>query len=172
MKGASTKMDLEAVRAHVRRWVETTLSVPSPRFQNLPPCPYSREALLKDKVDIRCVDGGQLLACVADLATTWDDRHELVLLAAEPDTIAPEALAAGIVEANACLEASDLVVFFDHPRCMDPKHRVTSANGRYVFVGMQRLSLFIEAARPLHKRKYFEQAEKQYQVVKHLEKRG
>lgn len=161
-------MNLDEVKSHVQRWVDDTLSVPSPAFQNLPPCPYSKPALLKNKVDIRCADGPELLARVAETARSWDDRFELVLFAAEPDSVEPEALAAGIAESNARLEAADLVCFFDHPRSVDPKYKVTSANGKYVFVGMQRLSLFVEAARPLHKKNYFEKVSKQYGVTRHL----
>ncbi len=163
-------MNLDEVKAHVQRWVDDKLSVPSPAFQNLPPCPYSKPALLKNKVDIRgAADGPELLARVAETARSWDDRYELVLIAAEPESIEPEALAAAIAESNARLEAADLVCFFDHPRSVDPKYKVTSANGKYVFVGMQRLSLFVDAARPLQKKNYFEKVSKQYGVTRHLE---
>lgn len=155
-------MNIDKVRAHIRRWVDETLSVPSPLFNNLPPCPYAREALLNNRVDIRCVDGAELLGAVAKLQQTWDDKHELILLASDPATITPEALIAGIEGANPLFEASDLVCFFDHPRCEDPKYIVTSANGEYVLVGVQRLGNFLKAAKPLYKKKYFEQARKQY----------
>lgn len=163
-------MNLDEAKAQVQRWVDDKLSVPSPAFQNLPPCPYSKPALLKNKVDIRCADSGpELLAQVAEMARSWDDRYELALIATEPENIEPEALAAFIAESNARLEADDLVCFFDHPRSVDPKYKITSANGKYVFVGMQRLSLFVDAARPLQKKNYFENVSKQYGVTRHLE---
>lgn len=164
-------LNAEEVRAHVRHWVDTTLSVPSPLFNNLPPCPYSREALLRNKVDIRCTTGADTLETLVETARTWDDRYELVLLAADPEAIAPDDLIAGVEALRAGFEADDLVVFFDHPRCTDPKYIVTSANGKYVFVGMQRLSLFLQAARPLFKRNYFEKAHKQFASVDHLDTR-
>ena len=68
-------MNLDEAKAQVQRWVDDKLSVPSPAFQNLPPCPYSKPALLKNKVDIRCdADGPDLLAQVAEMARSWDDR--------------------------------------------------------------------------------------------------
>ena len=158
----------EDVRAHVRHWVDSTLSVPSPLFNNLPPCPYSREALLRNKVDIQCTTGAEVLNALVEAGKTWDDRYELVLLACDPGAIAPEALIAGVEALRAGFESADLVVFFDHPRCTDPKYVVTSANGKYVFVGLQRLSLFLQAAKPLFKRNYFEKAHKQFASVDHL----
>ena len=163
-------MNVEDVKEHIRQWVKNTLSVPSPLFQNLPPCPYSREALLNNKVDIRCVHGSDLLECVAEMGRTWDDSHELILVAADPDTIEPEELIAAIGKSNELLETADLVSFFDHPRCTNPKYTVTSANGTYVLVGMQRLENFVRAAQPLYKKKYFEKVSKQFSVVDHLNK--
>ena len=162
-------MNSEAVRAHVRHWVDSTLSVPSPLFNNLPPCPYSREALLRNKVDIQCTTGADVLNALVEAGRSWDDSYELILLACDPDTIAPQDLIAGVEALRAGFEAADLVVFFDHPRCTDPKYIVTSANGKYVFVGMQRLSLFLQAAKPLFKRNYFEKAHKQFSAVDHLD---
>lgn len=162
-------VNCEEVRAHVRHWVDATLSVPSPLFNNLPPCPYSREALLRHKVDIRCTTGAELLDAVAATGRSWDDRYELVLLACDPGTITPEDLIAAVEAQRAGLEAADLVVFFDHPLCTDPKYIVTSANGKYVFVGVQRLSLFLQAAKPLVKRNYFAQAHKQFDSLDHLD---
>lgn len=159
----------EDVRAHVRHWVDSTLSVPSPLFNNLPPCPYSREALLRNKVDIRCTTGADVLNALVESAQTWDDAYELVLLACDPGSITPEDLIAGVEGLRAGLEAADLVVFFDHPLCTDPKYVVTSANGKYVFVGLQRLSLFLQAAKPLVKRNYFAQAHKQFASLDHLD---
>ena len=165
-------MNADAVRAHVRHWVESTLSVPSPLFNNLPPCPYSREALLRHKVDIRCATGTGIVDALVEAGRTWDDGYELILLACEPDEIAADDLIAGVEGVRAALEAADLVVFFDHPHCTDPKYIVTSANGRYVFVGLQRLSLFLEAAKPLVKRNYFAKAHKQFAAVDHLGRPG
>jgi hypothetical protein len=152
------------VRAHVTHWVESTLSVPSPLFNNLPPCPYSRESLLRNTVDIRCVDGAAVIDTLVAIGNGWDDRFEIILLACEPRSIAPDALISAVEGLRAWSEAADLVVFFDHPDNTNPKYRVTSANGKYVMVGIQRLSLFLKAAKPLVKHQYFERTRKQYLV--------
>lgn len=161
-------MTIDEVRAHVKQWVDTTLSVPSPLFNDLPPCPYSRESLLRNTVDIRCVDGANLVDTLVDTGNRWDDRYELILLACEPQHIAPDALIAAVEGLRAWSTAADLVVFFDHPHNTNPKYQVTSANGKYVIVGIQRLSLFLEAAKPLVKHQYFARASKQYLSDDHL----
>jgi len=161
-------MDLEQVEQHIHKWVENKLSVPSPLFNNLPPCPYSREAMLKNKVGIRCVPGVELLDTIIENGKTWDDSFELILVACEPDTIQPAELIVGIEKVNKMFEAADLLSFFDHPHCTDPKYTITTANGKYVLVGMQRLSNFLKAAKPLYKKEYFSKVDKQFPVVKKL----
>ena len=165
-------MTNDEVRAHVKQWVDTTLSVPSPLFNNLPPCPYSRESLLRNTVDIRCSDGAHLVDMLVEIGNSWDDRYELILLACEPDDIAPDALIAAVEGLRDWSKAADLVLFFDHPHNTNPKYQVTSANGKYVIVGIQRLSLFLEAARPLVKHQYFERTRKQYLVDEQLKSIG
>ena len=155
-------MNLQEVKQHIRQWVENTLSVPSPLFNNLPPCPYSREALFNNKVDIRCGHGSSLIKSLTAIGRTWDDSYELILVACDPGTIKADTLIAGIEKVNKMFEADDLVSFFDHPGCTDPKYTVTSANGKYVLAGMQRLGNFLRAARPLYKKKYFARVHKQY----------
>jgi hypothetical protein len=161
-------MDAAEVRRHIQQWVENTLSVPSPFFNNLPPCPYSREALLNNKAEIRCVHGSELLQHLEEIGNTWDDHVEIILLVAEPSTIKPETLIQAIGNAKASFEARDLVSFFDHPHCTDPDFVVKSANGKYVLVGTQRLSNFIRAAKPLYKKNYFVEANKQFSVEEKL----
>ncbi|MBT5926069.1 hypothetical protein N8642_04425 [bacterium] len=161
-------MNLEQVKQHIHKWVDNKLSVPSPLFNNLPPCPYSREAMLKNKVDIRCVPGVELLDSVIEIGKTWDDSFELILVACEPDTIRPADLIVGIEKVNRMFEPADLLSFFDHPNCVDPKYTITTPNGKYVLVGMQRLANFLKAAKPLYKKEYFSTVDKQFPVVKKL----
>jgi hypothetical protein len=161
-------MTIDEARAHVKHWVDTKLSVPSPIFNDLPPCPYSRESLLRNTVDIRCVDGESLVDTLVDIGNSWDDSYELILLACEPESIAPDALIAAVEGLREWSKTADLVMFFDHPHNTNPKYQVTSANGKYVIVGMQRLSLFLEAAKPLVKHQYFARASKQYLSDDHL----
>lgn len=163
-------MNSEDVKQHIHRWVENTLSVPSPVFDNLPPCPYSREAIVNNTVDIRCEHGSTLLARIDEIAKGWDDQYELILVASEPDTIGPEELIEGVQDANARFESSDLVCFFDHPNCTDARYSITSANGKYVLVGMQRLSNFLRAAKPLYKKNYFDKIKKQFPATMHLDR--
>lgn len=161
-------MTLEDARQHITQWVETKLAVPSPAFNNLPPCPYSRPALTAGRVDIRCGDGAALVSTLREIARTWDDRFELIVMVCEPDTIDPEKLVVDMPQLNADLEAMDLISFFDHPQMQNPKFKVRTGNGKYLVAGIQRLSYFVKAAKPLYKKQYFAEVSKQFPVAKHV----
>jgi hypothetical protein len=161
-------MNLQDVKQHIRDWVDHKLSVPSALFNHLPPCPYARPALLNNKVDIRCGDGAELVNTLAEIGRTWDDRYELILIVCEPDSIEADVLIPAMIKLNASLEASDFISFFDHPRAQDPKFKIKSGNEKYLVAGIQRLSYFVKAAKPLYKKDYFTQVLKQFPVEKHL----
>jgi dimethylhistidine N-methyltransferase len=156
------KPDLNEVTTHIYQWVEHHLSVPSVHFNDLPPCPYSKAALLRNKVDIRCGEGEFLLETLADIAHTWNDQFEMVMMVCDKDSITPEALMAGTKTLNETLKPHDLMTNFDHPDTTHPRYRVKTTNGRYVVAIVQRLSAFVEAAQPLFKKNYFKNVAYQY----------
>ncbi len=148
-------MSVEEVQQHVVQWIENTLSVASPHFNNLPPCPYSHGALVKDRVDVRYEPGGELLQNLAALAENWDDSQDVIVVMCDKQSISLGEVKEGVTKLAQELAPRDLLVNFDHPDCADPKYRVVSTNGKYVMVSMQRLSGFVEASRALFKKGYY-----------------
>ena len=163
-------MEIDDVRLHIGQWIKSVLSVPSPMFNNLPPCPYSREAWFNDKVDLRLVSASVLPETILEIGRGWDDSHVLVLLAGDRSQVTPEEIARRMTSVNVALEPWDLISFFDHPDTTDAKFRVASSNGKYLLAGIQRLGAFVQAAKPLYKRSYFDKATKQFSTEKHLGK--
>jgi len=154
--------DLIEVKVHIQQWVEQQLSVPSPHFNNLPPCPYSKPALQKNAVDIRCGHGSELITDLEHIANTWDDSFEMIMVVCYPDTVTPEALMEGTTVLNEKLKPLDLMTNFDHPATTHPRYRVVTTNGKYAFAIVQRLSAFVKAANPLFKKNYFKNVEQQH----------
>ena len=148
-------MSVEEVQQHVVQWIENTLSVPSPHFNNLPPCPYSHGSLVKDRVDIRHEPGEELLQKLAALGEAWDDSHDVIVVMCDKQSISLDKVKEGVSRLAQELAPRDLLVNFDHPDCTDPKYRVVSSNGKYVMVSMQRLNGFVEASRVLFKKGYY-----------------
>ena len=74
------KPDLDKVKNHIYDWMENSLSVPSVNLNNLPLCPYSKVALLRNKLDVRSVEGEFLLQTLAEIAKSWDDQFEIIMV--------------------------------------------------------------------------------------------
>ena len=147
-------MNLNDIQQHVHHWVENVLSVPSPLFNNFPPCPYSRAVLVNNKMDICWVHGDSLLSTIDEVCQTWDDSYEMIMVACQADTIGAEKLADGIEKLNNKFEVRDLAIMFDHPMVTNPKHKVTSSNGKYVLTLTQRVTAFTKAAKSLYGQGY------------------
>ena len=70
----------KAIVEEIMQWSETALEKPSPQFNNLPPCPYARKALMDEKVAIlfKYDDSYQVLySCVSQ----FDDNFDLAIIA-------------------------------------------------------------------------------------------
>ncbi len=148
-------MNDQAVRQHVEQWIQNTLKKPSPHFNDLPPCPYSHSTLAKSKLDVRYESGALLLPTLASIAQTWDDSYEVMVVMCDKNAISPDELAQGATELSKRFESLDLLVNCDHPDCADPRFQVTSTNGKYAMGAVQRLSGFVDGARPLFKKGYY-----------------
>jgi hypothetical protein len=69
----------KAIVEEILQWSETALEKPSPQFNNLPPCPYARKALMDEKVAIlfKYDDSYQVLySCVSQ----FDDNFDLAII--------------------------------------------------------------------------------------------
>ncbi|MCP3704847.1 MAG: hypothetical protein GY954_18190 [Alteromonas sp.] len=69
----------KAIVEEILQWSETALEKPSPQFNNLPPCPYARKALMDEKVAIlfKYDDSYQVLySCISQ----FDDNFDLAII--------------------------------------------------------------------------------------------
>ena len=67
------------IKDEIRSWSKEALEKINHNFNNLPPCPYAENAWADDKVGI----GFKVSSTFQDLTTivsTWDDKHDLVIL--------------------------------------------------------------------------------------------
>ena len=69
----------KAIVEEILQWSETALEKPSPQFNNLPPCPYAKKALMDEKVAIlfKYDDSYQVLySCISQ----FDDNFDLAII--------------------------------------------------------------------------------------------
>ncbi len=155
------KPELAEAQKHVYHWVKNVLSIPSPYFNNFPPCPYSLNAIQKDKVDIRTGEGDEVIAMINDIGRTWDNSYEMIMVICDPQSITPDELIIGTETFNQEFKSEDLMSNFEHPANTNPRYKVTATNGKYALAIVQRLGNFVRAAKPLYESGYFKNVDPQ-----------
>lgn len=156
-------ISIAQVRERVRTWIEAFLSVPHPQFGGMPPCPFSRQAWLDDRVDVRLFAWDDLDPLLCELTQTWRDRHrtrdryDVIIFACTSESLDPHALDRRVQQLNPHLAAADLVALVDCPA--NPATTVshtTTSNRRYNLVLVQRLSHLQAASDRLFQTDYYQ----------------
>jgi hypothetical protein len=149
--------DINQVQEHISTWVNNCLSIPHPELAGFPICPYSKKALLDNRVLIQWFDSSQLLNIITQLPQIWQDDFDMVILATDPETISYKTLTDLVMNANDTLSKVDLVALRDHPgSVIDIPRSAESTNGKYALVFLQRLSKLQEASEQLSKLGYYQ----------------
>ncbi|WP_017662989.1 hypothetical protein [Baaleninema simplex] len=136
-----TPIELEDLRQQIRAWISNFLSVPHPHFAGLPPCPFSQQAWLENRVEVRDFKIDKLEIQLVEVAETWSDRLDVSILACSPDDIDAAVLDRRVRCTNAQLARYDLVALVDYPNhpATTTSHTNTS-NGKYALVLVQKAS--------------------------------
>lgn len=148
---------------HIHNWVETFLSVPSNTFNNLPPCPFAKQALIDNK--IHCVElhpSNQLsmhdyfIAELENLSYHWPKNKEVVIIGCEPHYISSEELTLCIETAtDRFLDLRGYIALEDHPDEVEKVQDIVLNNGKYAVCFLQNKEKLNTARRALHKQDYY-----------------
>tara|TARA_Y100001970_G_scaffold193744_1_gene235462 strand:- start:15535 stop:16035 length:501 start_codon:yes stop_codon:yes gene_type:complete len=139
----------------IHEWMETFVEKSNPKFGNMPPCPYARQARLQNKIDIKDLDDDYLV-CLVDAARTWTDEFDVVIFVETiVDRYDPSELSAIVEEVNKRVMPMDIVCLEDHPAEPEIINGVQMNNGKYVLVLMQRLSKINDASKHLESTSYY-----------------
>jgi len=155
----------KAIVEEIMQWSETALEKPSPQFNNLPPCPYARKALMDEKVAIlfKYDDSYQVLySCIS----SFDDTFDLAIIAdinfdEDSDAFHEYLDQLNDVIADGMFIDKDVWVMGFHPND-EPSDFVQEIifdyenDTEYSMIFVQRLSKLQEAADKLDKKGYYD----------------
>ena len=68
----------DLIKEEIRCWSKEVLEVPSENFEQLPPCPYAKQAWKKDKVKIHVTDDLSLATRIKKNNPPVDDKVEVI----------------------------------------------------------------------------------------------
>lgn len=165
----------------ITQWSSKALEIPSPFFNNLPPCPYARKAWADDKVAIifKKEDSYQTLyKCIS----CFDDAFDLAIVVDLDNTKNPEdfhdyldSLNDFIAEGTFIDEDIWLMGFHpdDEPNELVEEVAIDAVTDTsYAMIFVQRLSKLQEAADKLNKKGYYNSYNGDYNVLEIYEKRN
>ncbi len=149
--------EIETVHTHLSHWIHNHLSVASSAFSGLPPCPYSKQAWVNQKVELHCCHGSDMTSRLIEFIQDWNNAFEVVILAADPTTVPVGCLQAQVRQLSSQLAQADLLALVDHPdNPATSLDHVNTSNGKYALVLVQRLSDLQSASRKLAQTGYYD----------------
>ena len=77
-------MDKNDVINDVKTWIDDFVTKPNPLLNNMPPCPYAKQAILDKKIDIQIPDKGSVSYNITKTIETWNEDLDIVLLVYDP----------------------------------------------------------------------------------------
>jgi len=161
----------------VKDWITNFLSTKNPAFNNLPPCPFAKQALLEDKIVFHYLNPidrltmSEYISCeLENFSYHWPKGKEVVVIGCDPTLITSDELSESVDRSNEkFLDNRGYIALEDHP---DEKEKVLDVSlnqGVYVLVLLQEKTKLFKARRILSKQNYYKYWTEEYysEVITH-----
>lgn len=155
---------------HIHNWIQNFLSIPHATFNNLPPCPFAKQALLDNKV--HCVQikpyehismHDYFIAELENFTYHWPKGKEVIVLGCEPHFISAVELSLATETANnKFLYSRGYVALEDHPDEKEQVQDVVLNNGLYAIIFLQQKQKLNTARSSLQKQNYYKNWDTEY----------
>lgn len=136
---------------NIQNWILYTLSIPNSVFNNLPACPYAKQAYLDNKILV--VESIQDLNFVELLS-----KYEVIVYAIDPEQITPEEL----YELALSISNNTIVALDDHPDYKEKVGEVILNNGEYALLLIQDRMKLEHARKILKSKGYYDNWSEDY----------
>jgi hypothetical protein len=145
-------IDPDSAGRYIREWIHTFLSKENADLGGWAPCPYAHMArwLVRAGTD-------DLMGDMISVADSWDDQHDVVILAYDPRSQDPVEFADTVDRANYDLLAPvNLVALEDHPDQPESVNSVVFNNQFFALIMIQRYDKLAQATRMLKRTDYYD----------------
>jgi hypothetical protein len=148
---------------HIHNWIETFLSVPSETFNNLPPCPFAKQAMIENKIqyaEIKPMEHISMhdyfIAELENFSYHWPKGKEVVIIGCNPEYISSEELTLAVeTSTTRFLSQRGYIALEDHPDEEEKVKDVILNNKNYAVVFLQNREKLNAARKALHKQDYY-----------------
>jgi hypothetical protein len=146
-------MDIDQARQDILQWIQDFVEVPRQELSGWPPCPYARQARLKNLIDIRSGQADPYIDArnIADMA-----GFDVIIMVYPSKEYSTAEFNQLIDSANtAFLQGRDIIALADHPNDREEVNGVTMNQGQYALMFVQSLSKLNKHARYLAERNFY-----------------
>ena len=139
------------IKDDLKNWIFNTLSTPSTVFNNMPICPYAKQAWITNKVLVLDSVNNENLHNLLE-------THEVIIYAFNPNQITAEELY------NLSISLSDdkIVALDDHPSYKEQVEDVVLNNGKYALILVQERFKLEQARKILQAKGYYKNWSPEY----------
>jgi hypothetical protein len=152
------------MESDITKWILERLSVELEEFNNLPACPFAKQSLLENKIQIVSVtDSGEFIAEIDAFTRDWPDSLDVLILGCNPKNITPEELSSLTETANnTFLKERDFLALEDHPDYKEMVGDFVVNEGNWALVLLQKRSKVVTARKILDRRGYYKNWDETY----------
>lgn len=152
------------MESDIRDWIVERLSVSLPNFNNLPACPFAKQALTDQKIKIVSVsNNNEFVEIMNQYATVWPKNIEVLIIGCVPELITSKDLSSIVEDANMTfLQDNGLLALEDHPD--DPEYAAGYYvnQGNWALVLLQSKEKIVSARKILESRGYYKNWDQEY----------
>jgi len=155
------------VRTKISDWVNNTLSKPNPVFNNLPACPYAKQAWIENKVEVfaysNWIDAYSKL-----ISMDYEfDQKDVYIFAFPADNITPEQLTNTLDKLTSSWQKDWIVVLEDHPDELEQVQGFNLNFGEQCLLLVQARNKLAQARTDLEEKGYYKNWTEQYRKEVH-----
>jgi hypothetical protein len=137
----SNSKKTQTPKEYITSWLKTFVEVPHPYFNDLPPCPYAKQARLKNKVRMVWISDAEPDSNFwTHIENTDFDQYDVLVLITNRSRWSCNEAYNVRCELNKTFDRKDIVVLEDHPDYKEKVGPVDMSNGRYCLLLVQRKS--------------------------------
>jgi len=147
-------MNLNEARQSIINWLQNFIEVPHPALNGFPPCPYAKQARIKNQVDFRL--GGDPYVDLLTLSNEGMDDWEVIIYIYDPAIWGAEEFNNHIDAANnGPMKKKGLISLSDHPDYREEQNGVCFNQGTYALSICALTKNLDEASAQLYKKGYY-----------------
>ena len=156
-------MVIDQVKADIEQWLVNFVEVPHPALGNFPPCPFARQARLRNKYDVRLGDDLE-----RDLflfaKKKYMGKNDVVIYAYPPKQYddAYFNFVVDVINTSKGFKKRNLLALGDHPDTVEEQNGVCFNMGKYALVLIQDKTKLQDHAKMLAHRGYYDGWDEEY----------